>query len=111
MPTITLSKKELLKRVGKLSDKELKERISIKFNLDPLDADDTLRYIVFRLKSAGATRGIFSREAIGHIYEFSGGIPLRINNLCDRCLLIGLMQKANIVDSKIVQDAIEDLGS
>ena len=49
--------------------------------------------------------------AIESIYDFSGGIPLRINNLCDRCLLIGLMQKAEVVDSKIVEDAIEDLGS
>jgi type II secretory pathway predicted ATPase ExeA len=70
-----------------------------------------LRYVVFRLKSAGASRGIFTREAIETLYDFSGGIPLRINNVCDRCLLIGLMQKAEVVDSKIVEDAIEDLDS
>ena len=99
----------LLKNITELQP--LKERISIKFNLDPLGIDDTLRYVVFRLKCAGANRGIFSREAIDHIYEFSGGIPLRINNLCDRCLLIGLMRKADIIDSKTVEDAIEDLGS
>jgi hypothetical protein len=29
----------------------------------------------------------------------------------DRCLLIGLMQKAKVVDSKIVEGAIEDLGA
>ena len=106
---VLLGQPPLLKNIRKLQP--LKERISIKFNLDPLNAEDTLRYIVFRLKIAGATRGIFSREAIDHIYEFSGGIPLRINNICDRCLLIGLMQKANIVDSKIVEDAIEDFGT
>jgi hypothetical protein len=38
-------------------------------------------------------------------------LPLRINNLCDRCLLIGLMRQAEIVDSMIVLDAIEDLES
>ena len=106
---VLLGQPPLLKNIRELQP--LKERISIKFNLDPLNADDTLRYVVFRLKSAGATRGIFSREAIDQIYEFSGGIPLRINNLCDRCLLIGLMRKASIVDSKIVEDAIEDLGA
>jgi general secretion pathway protein A len=105
---ILLGQPPLLKNIRELQP--LKERISIKFNLDPLNSDDTLRYVMFRLKSVGATRGIFSRQAINGVYEFSGGIPLRINNLCDRCLLIGLMRKTNIVDSKIVEDAIEDLG-
>jgi type II secretory pathway predicted ATPase ExeA len=106
---ILLGQPPLLKNISELQP--LKERISIKFNLDPLDIEDTLRYVVFRLKSAGARRGIFSREAIERIYEYSGGIPLRINNVCDRCLLIGLMRKAGIVDSNTVKDAIEDLGS
>ncbi|UCE52859.1 MAG: AAA family ATPase [Desulfobacterales bacterium] len=106
---ILLGQPPLLKNITELQP--LKERISIMFNLDPLDSKDTLRYVLFRLKSAGASRGIFSKEAIGLIYEYSGGIPLRTNNLCDRCLLIGLMRKAKIIDSKIVEDAIEDLGS
>jgi len=106
---ILLGQPPLLKNISELQP--LKERISIKFNLEPLDIENTLRYVVFRLKTAGASRGIFTREAIEALYEFSGGIPLRVNNVSDRCLLIGLMQKAKVVDSKIVEDAIEDLGS
>ena len=106
---VLLGQPPLLKNISELQP--LKERISIKFNLEPLDIENTLRYVVFRLKNAGATRGIFTREAIERLYEFSGGIPLRVNNVSDRCLLIGLMQKAELVDSKIVEDAIEDLGS
>jgi type II secretory pathway predicted ATPase ExeA len=88
----------------------LKERISVKYHLKPLDLKDTVRYILFRLKSAGAKRGIFTRKAISPLYSYSQGIPLRINNLCDRCLLIGMMRKAGRVDSRIVAEAIEDLG-
>ena len=106
---ILLGQPPLLKNISELQP--LKERISIKFNLEPLDIENTLRYVVFRLKTAGASRGIFTREAIEALYEFSGGIPLRVNNVSDRCLLIGLMQKAKVVDSKIVTDAIEDLKS
>jgi general secretion pathway protein A len=106
---ILLGQPPLLKNISEVQP--LKERISIKFNLEPLDIENTLRYIVFRLKTAGASRGIFTREAIEALYEFSGGIPLRVNNLSDRCLLIGLMQKAKVVDSKIVEEAIEDLKS
>jgi len=104
---ILLGQPPLLKNISELQP--LKERISIKINLDPLDIQNTLNYIVHRLKWAGATRGIFSREAIQVLYEFAEGLPLRINNLGDRCLLLGLMRKARIIDSTIVHDAIEDM--
>jgi len=88
----------------------LKERISVKYHLKPLDLKDTVRYILFRLKSAGAERGIFTRKAIFPLYSYSQGIPLRINNLCDRCLLIGMMKKSGMIDSRIVNEAVADLG-
>jgi type II secretory pathway predicted ATPase ExeA len=87
----------------------LKERISIKYHLQPLDLKDSVRYILFRLKNAGADRGIFTRESIFPLYDYSRGVPLRINNLSDRCLLIGMMRKATGVDTRIVNEAIADL--
>jgi type II secretory pathway predicted ATPase ExeA len=104
---ILLGQPPLLKRIDALQP--LKERISVKYNLAPLDIDDTLKYIVYRLKCAGATRGLFTNESIERLYEYSRGIPLRVNNLCDRCLLIGFMRRSQVVDSRIVNDAIEDL--
>lgn len=106
---ILLGQPPLLKNISELQP--LKERISIKFNLEPLDIQNTVNYIVHRLKWAGATRGIFSREAILALYDFAQGLPLRINNLGDRCLLLGLMRQARMVDSRIVHDAIEDMES
>lgn len=94
----------------KISDlKPLKERISIKYDLAPLNVQDTIRYILFRLKNAGATRGIFSKEAVLALDKYAEGIPLRINNVCERSLLIGTMMKARVIDKKIVNYAIEDL--
>jgi type II secretory pathway predicted ATPase ExeA len=104
---ILLGQPPLLRSIAELQP--LKERIAVKFNLGPLDAADTLRYLLFRLKRAGAARGIFTREAVKLVFEFSGGIPLRINNLCDRALLIGVMHKARQVDSRIVREAIADI--
>jgi type II secretory pathway predicted ATPase ExeA len=97
----------LLKRISDLQP--LKERISVKFHLEPLDVYNTARYILYRLKSVGATRGLFTIESLKPLYEYSGGIPLRINNVCDRCLLIGFMQRSGIIGTRIVNDAIEDL--
>jgi type II secretory pathway predicted ATPase ExeA len=106
---ILLGQPPLLRTVSELQP--LKERIAVKFNLEPLDFQNTVRYLLFRLKSAGACRGIFSRRAAELLFEHSGGIPLRINNLCDRCLLIGLMHDVRVVDSRIMRDAIEDMGN
>jgi type II secretory pathway predicted ATPase ExeA len=105
---ILLGQPPLLRNISELQP--LKERIAIKFNLEPLDQTNTSRYVLFRLKSAGAVNGIFSREAVELLHEASGGIPLRINNLCDRCLLIGVMSNARVVSSRIVRAAIEDMG-
>jgi hypothetical protein len=43
------------------------------------------------------------------INDYARGVPLRINNLCDRSLLIGLMKKAKVIDTGIVDEAIEDI--
>lgn len=88
--------------------KPLEERISIRYHMSPFNLEDTIRYILFRLKKAGANSPMFTRQSVDLIYEYSHGNPLRINNLCDRGLLIGLMRKAKLVDSKIVRDAIEE---
>jgi type II secretory pathway predicted ATPase ExeA len=87
----------------------LRERISIKYHLQPLDLKDSVRYLMFRLKNAGADRGIFTRESIFPLYEYSRGVPLRINNLSDRCLLLGMMRKAGGIGTRIVNEAIADL--
>ena len=104
---IILGQPPLLKTI--LDLRHLKERISIKYHLPPLDLKDTIRYILFRMKRAGAKRGIFTKEAIFPLYEYTRGVPLRINNLCDRSLLIGMMKQTKDVKTGIVNSAIKDL--
>jgi len=104
---ILLGQPLLLKKIGELQP--LKERISIKYHLEPLDSENTWEYIAFRLKKSGAVDNMFTEDAVRLIYEASEGIPLRINNLCDRSLLIGLMSGVMEIDVGIVNEAIEDL--
>ena len=104
---IMLGQPPLLKRISEIQP--LKERISVKYHLQALDEENTLRYVMHRLKSAGAERGIFTTEAVDMVYNYSSGIPLRVNNVCDRCLLIGFMQKARVIDTRIAAEAIEDI--
>ncbi|MEJ5359489.1 MAG: AAA family ATPase [Desulfobacterales bacterium] len=104
---ILLGQPPLLRTISGLQP--LRERIALRYNLQPLDFGHTVRYLLYRLQQAGARRGIFTREAAGLIHEASGGIPLRINNLGDRCLLIGCQCGASRVDRRIVQAAVEDM--
>jgi general secretion pathway protein A len=89
--------------------RSLKERISIKYHLESLSLKDTARYILFRLKNVGSKKGFFSKQAVLAIHNYSQGIPLRINNLCDRSLLLGMINNVSVINSSIIETAIEDI--
>ncbi len=87
---------------------QLDSRISIRYHLRPMDLKDTAQYILFRLKVAGMQRNIFTKESIENIYDYTGGVPRRINNICDLSLLVGFTKKIELIDSKIIQQLIDD---
>jgi len=87
----------------------LNERIDMKIRIGPLDFVNTGKYIKFRLQRAGLEKPVFTREAAWLVYKASGGIPLRINNICDRALLVGFMDKARLITEHVVNKALEDL--
>jgi general secretion pathway protein A len=76
----------------------LEERLDVKVLLAALSADETAEYIAHRLKAAGATRDIFSAEALETAYQLSAGIPRRINRLCDLALLVGFANGQHTID-------------
>ena len=89
--------------------KQLDQRIGIRYHLKPLNSKEVVKYIAFRLQKAGLTRGIFTRQAVDEIYDYSQGVPRKINNVCDMSLLIGFSSKKKVIDSKIIKNVIEDL--
>ena len=89
--------------------KQLDQRIGIRYHLSPLNFEETVKYIAFRLQRAGLTRGIFTRQAVDEVYNYSQGVPRKINNVCDMSLLIGFSSKKKVIDSKIIKNVIEDL--
>ncbi len=95
---------ELAQRIE--DNKQLEQRIAIKCHLDSLNLENTANYIVYRLKVAQRTEPIFTDGAIKLIYDNSGGIPRRINRLCELCLLAGFAKQAKVVDKNIVQEEI-----
>lgn len=104
---IMVGQPPLLQKIDVLQP--LKERISMKYHLTPLDQENTAKYIRYRLTQVGGREDTFTDDALPLIFEYSNGLPLRVNNLCDRCFLMGMMQKTQNVDAEVVRQAVADL--
>lgn len=91
------------------SNKQLNQRIAMRFYLEPLSRGDAEKYIKHRLAVAGGSENIFTTEAISLIHERSGGIPRRMNQLCDTSLLTGFGKSAGSVDVQLVDETIKSL--
>ncbi|HEV8129838.1 MAG TPA: AAA family ATPase [Acidobacteriota bacterium] len=82
---------------------QLEQRIGVKYHLHRFGDEDTVGYIRHRLKIAGATREIFTPESYYLIFKISYGVPRRINNLCDLCLLEGASSDAKSIDDSVIK--------
>jgi len=91
------------------SNKQLNQRIAMRFYLEALARPETESYIRHRLSVCGGNTEIFTPEAIAAIHERSGGIPRRINQLCDVSLLTGYGRQAASVTREIVEETIKSL--
>jgi len=83
----------------------IEKQIKTRLVLAPLDVQDTQEYILHRLKSAGARTSIFTDKACAEISTITGGIPTKINSLCDQSLIVGAGLNKNIIDTAIVCQA------
>lgn len=91
------------------NSKELHQSIAINYAIAPLDLKETGRYVRHRLKIAGAKSTIFSPDAFTKIYEFSTGIPRRINIICDHALLLGFAQEMKTINGELIRECAMDL--
>jgi len=90
--------------------RQLKQRISLRCQVQPLSLFEINKYIRFRLKQAGAKNvNLFDNGAIGLIGNVSQGIPRVVNNICDNALLYGYAGGVEIITRDIIQEVIESL--
>ncbi|MGH8672380.1 MAG: XrtA/PEP-CTERM system-associated ATPase, partial [Burkholderiales bacterium] len=91
---------------------QLRQRVIASYHLGPLDAGETRNYIQHRLRLAGwKDDPEFDEDAFPLIHEFSGGVPRRINILCDRLLLYGYLEEQHDVDKDTVEEVINDFNN
>jgi type II secretory pathway predicted ATPase ExeA len=91
------------------SNRGLRQRIAINYNLVPLTQAETGQYISHRLNVVRCQREIFTSEAIREIFLFSNGIPRLINIVCDLSLLMAYFEGGEVVLPGTVKQAVERL--
>jgi len=102
---ILIGQPELRKLLAREDLRQIAQRITARFHLDPLSRDETAAYVRHRLRVAGATTEIFTRGALREIHRISGGIPRVINILCDRSMLGAYTQELHLVPASLVRRA------
>ncbi|HEY2435513.1 MAG TPA: AAA family ATPase [Vicinamibacterales bacterium] len=90
--------------------RQLDQRVSIRYDLRPLAADETAAYVQHRLSVAGGGAAVaFAPRALARVYQFTGGIPRLINLICDRALLTAYSAHTNRVLAAHVESAAGSL--
>lgn len=89
---------------------QLRQRITVSYHLQPLDADETANYVNHRLRRAALGTPLeFPRDATDAIHARSRGVPRIINVICDAALVFGYAEERRTVDLALVQEVLAEL--
>ena len=106
---ILIGQPELRELLGRNELRQLAQRITGRYHLNPLTRDETAAYVRHRLRVAGATNDIFSPAALSEIYRLSVGVPRVINVICDRALLSAYSMDRHRVTATLVRHAASEV--
>jgi len=90
--------------------RQLRQRISVRWRLEPLSAIETRDYVRHRMRiAAGAARDVFTELALREVHRRSRGIPRLVNLLCDRALLAGYAAGARTIGLGLVTQSDQEV--
>jgi general secretion pathway protein A len=91
--------------------RQLAQRVAIHYHLSPLNQDETKEYIHFRLARAGGSgSSIFTTSALDKLFEYTQGVPRRINAWCDLALVAGFAEGRPEIDGEFIDLVIAAQG-
>jgi len=91
---------------------QLRQRVIASFHLGPLSPDETRSYIEHRLQLVNwRSDPLLTDDAYARIHHHTGGVPRRINVLCDRLFLGGLLEELHEIDGKMVDSVAGEMSS
>jgi len=108
---VLVGQPELRKKLDSLNLAQLKQRISIRYHIKPLEQSDIPSYVDHRLEVAGlkTSGSIFTPDALDELYAYSKGVPRLINIACDRSMLLGYVKELKKLDKNIIKKAISEI--
>jgi putative secretion ATPase (PEP-CTERM system associated) len=110
LQTFLLGQPELRATLQSPDMEQLRQRIIASCHLGPMDRADTEAYIVHRLQTVGWRNDpSFSEDAFEGIFQHTGGIPRKINSLCDRLMLMGRLDEKHAFTGSDVAAVVDDM--
>lgn len=106
---ILIGQPELSQTLNRGDLRQLAQRITARYHLEPLNSADTGEYVKYRLAVVGCHRPLFTLRALHRVYKYSNGIPRLINVICDRCLLGAYTNNAKKVTASTVRQAATEV--
>jgi general secretion pathway protein A len=106
---ILIGQPELRDMLARNDLRQLAQRITGRYHLDPLSRDESTAYIKHRLRIAGATVDIFTSGALAELYRASGGVPRLLNIIGDRALLGGYSEDRHLITAALVRKAASEV--
>lgn len=106
---VLIGQPELGTMLARKELRQLQQRITARYHLQPLSKEETREYIKYRLAVAGIKRALFTPLALNRVYHYSRGIPRLINIICDRSLLGAYTKESWTIGPWIVTRAAKEV--
>lgn len=106
---ILVGQPELRDVLARQDLRQLAQRITGRYHLEPLSAKDTRAYVGHRLSVAGALAPIFTASGLRSVWRTTQGVPRLVNILCDRALLGAYTRELRQVDGGLVRRAAREV--
>jgi len=107
---VLVGQPEFVKLLSSPSLAQLNERITVRYQLQPLDRPEVQSYLEHRLIVAGSRGSVrFTKGAVAAVHGYSQGNPRRINAICDRALLIAYCKDEFAISKDTILRAADDI--
>lgn len=110
MQILLIGQPELKDKLNHRDLRQLKQRVLVHYDLQPLSMDQLMQYVRYRLILAGANgRPDFTDRALRKIYRVTGGVPRLVNHLCDKAILSAFIKSRDRVNWWDVRRAAREI--
>ena len=106
---ILIGQPELREVLSRADMRQVAQRVTGRYHLEPLDQADTAKYVEHRMRVAGASGSVFRPAAVREIFRRSKGVPRLINVVADRALLAAYAQETPRIDRPLVRRAAAEV--